>query len=92
MKDGSWIVNTSRAPIIDMQALLKELHTGRICAALDVFETEPLAEDDELRTLPNVILSPHKGYCSVDTFRVFYQQTYENLLAWLENKPINLIK
>lgn len=91
MKEGSWIINTSRAPIIDMSALLSELQTGRICAALDVFETEPLGEDDELRTLPNVILSPHKGYCSVDTFKVFYQQTYDNLLAWLDNKPINLI-
>ena len=91
MQEGAWIVNTSRAPIIDMQALSKELHTGRICASLDVFETEPLPEDDELRKLDNVILSPHKGYASVDTFKVFYQQTYENLLAWLNKNPINII-
>jgi phosphoglycerate dehydrogenase-like enzyme len=91
MKSGSWIINTSRAPIIDMAALMDSLKTGRIAAALDVFETEPLPDDDVLRTLPNVILSPHKGYASVDTFKVFYQQTYENLLAWLDNKPINLI-
>jgi phosphoglycerate dehydrogenase-like enzyme len=91
MRDGAWIVNTSRAPIIDMKALLDELNTGRINAALDVFEPEPLAVDSELRNLPNVILSPHKGYASVDTFRVFYQQTYDNLLAWLGGKPINLL-
>lgn len=91
MKEGAWIINTSRAPIIDMPALITELHTGRICAALDVFETEPLPEDDDLRRLSNVILSPHKGYASEDTFKVFYQQTYDNLVAWLDNKPINII-
>ena len=91
MKEGAWIVNTSRAPIIDMQALLAELKTGRINAALDVFDPEPLAVDSDLRDLPNVILSPHKGYASVDTFSVFYQQTYDNLLAWLDGKPVNLV-
>ncbi len=91
MRDGAWIINTSRAPIINMQALLSELKTGRINAALDVFDPEPLAADSPLRQLPNVILSPHKGYASVDTFKVFYQQTFENLLAWLDGKPINII-
>jgi phosphoglycerate dehydrogenase-like enzyme len=91
MRDGAWIVNTSRAPIIHMDALIKELNSGRINAALDVYETEPLPVDSELRKLPNVILSPHKGYASIDTFRVFYQQTYENLLAWLEGNVINQI-
>ncbi len=91
MQDGAWIVNTSRAPIIDMDALLKELESGRINAALDVFDPEPLPADSPLRKLPNVILSPHKGYASVDTFKVFYQQTFDNLLAWLEGKPVNVI-
>jgi phosphoglycerate dehydrogenase-like enzyme len=91
MQDGAWIVNTSRAPIIDMDALLRELKTGRINAALDVFDPEPLPQESELRKLPNMILSPHKGYASEDTFKVFYQQTYDNLLAWLDGKPINLI-
>jgi phosphoglycerate dehydrogenase-like enzyme len=91
MKDGAWIVNTSRAPIIDMDALLNELKSGRINAALDVFEPEPLPADSHLRNLPNVILSPHKGYASVDTFKVFYQQTYDNLKAWLGGKPVNII-
>ena len=91
MQDGAWIVNTSRAPIIDMEALHKELESGRINAALDVFDPEPLSGDSPLRQLPNVILSPHKGYASVDTFKVFYRQTYDNLLAWLDGKPINVI-
>ena len=92
MQDGAWIFNTSRAPIINMEALCNELRSGRINAALDVFEIEPLPEDSELRKLANVILSPHKGYASVDTFKVFYEQTYENLRAWLQGKPINLIE
>jgi phosphoglycerate dehydrogenase-like enzyme len=91
MQSGAWIVNTSRAPIIHMEALIKELKTGRINAALDVYDTEPLPVDSEIRKLPNVILSPHKGYASIDTFRVFYQQTYENLLAWLDGNVINQI-
>jgi len=91
MKPGACIVNTSRAQIIEMEALLAELEAGRISACLDVFETEPLPADNKLRSLPNVILSPHKGYASRDTFKVFYNQTYQTLLAWMDNKPINLI-
>lgn len=91
MKDGAWIINTSRAQIIDMAALLPMLQTGRINAALDVYEVEPLPIDNELRSLPNVILSPHKGYVSRDNFGEFYSQTLQVLLAWLDGKPINII-
>ncbi|MGK0298511.1 MAG: phosphoglycerate dehydrogenase-like enzyme [Gammaproteobacteria bacterium] len=91
MQEGAWIVNTSRAQIIHMGALIQELKTGRINAALDVYETEPLPVDSEIRKLSNIILSPHKGYASIDTFRVFYQQTYENLLGWLDGNVINQI-
>jgi len=91
MKSGAWIVNTSRAQIIDMEALLAELESGRINACLDVFEIEPLQTDNKLRKLSNVILSPHKGYTNTDNFNIFYSQSYETLLAWINNRPINLI-
>jgi len=91
MQEDAWIVNTSRAQIIDMDALLAEVKTGRINAALDVFETEPLPIDSELRTLPGLILSPHKGYVSQHNYTVFYQQTYQALLAWMDGKPVNLL-
>jgi phosphoglycerate dehydrogenase-like enzyme len=91
MKDEAWIVNTSRAQIIDMNALLDEVKTGRVNAALDVFEIEPLPIDSELRSLPGLILSPHKGYVSHNNYKGFYQQTYEALLAWLAGKPVNVI-
>jgi phosphoglycerate dehydrogenase-like enzyme len=91
MKEGAWIVNTSRSQIVDTDALIQSLKTGKINAALDVFDMEPLPEDSELRRLPNVILSPHKGFVSQDTFKVFYQQSYQALIAWLDNKPIDIL-
>lgn len=91
MQDDAWIVNTSRAQIIDMNALSQQLRSGRINAALDVYETEPLPIDNELRSLPNVILSPHKGYVSRDNYREFYNQTWHALQAWLDQKPVNVI-
>ena len=91
MKPGAWLVNTSRAEIIEQQALLQALRTGAVNAALDVYETEPPPADDELRRLPNVILSPHKGYASRETFKLFYQDQYRLLQAWLDGKPENVI-
>ncbi len=92
MQDDAWIINTSRAQIIDMESLLRELKSGRINAALDVFETEPLPIDSELRSLPNLLLSPHKGYVGWHNYGIFYQQSYQAVLAWLDDKPINVIE
>ena len=59
MKDRALFVNTARGAVIDEEALIEELKTGRICAALDVYESEPLAKDSPLRALPNTVLMPH---------------------------------
>jgi phosphoglycerate dehydrogenase-like enzyme len=91
MKENSWVVNTSRAQIIHMESLLAEVRTGRLNAALDVYELEPLSIDSEMRSLPNLLLSPHKGYVARSTYKVFYEQTYRTLLAWLDGKSINVI-
>lgn len=69
IRDGSIFINTARGTLVDESALLRRLRSGRITAALDVFETEPLPDDSEFRRLPNVILSPHAAGYTIDTRR-----------------------
>lgn len=91
MKPGALLVNTSRAGLIDGTALLAALHAGRIMAALDVYEQEPLTVDDPIRTAPNTVLSPHLGYGTSDTFRQFYGESIENILAFLNGAPLRVM-
>ena len=92
MKSDACIINTSRAPIIDQLALYTALEQGRIGgAALDVFDTEPLPADHSFRGLPNVILTPHIGYVTAETMRVFYGGMLEALEAYIAGKPIRLL-
>ncbi len=92
MKPDACIVNTSRAPIIDETALIQALNTGKLGgAALDVYHHEPLPKDDALRTTPNLILTPHIGYVTQETMRVFYAETLESLEAYLTGVPIRLL-
>ena len=92
MKSDACIINTSRAPIIDQLALYTALEQGRIGgAALDVFDTEPLPAVHSFRGLPNVILTPHIGYVTAETMRVFYGGMLEALEAFIAGKPIRLL-
>ena len=91
MKPGALLVNTSRAGLIDGPALLQALHAGRITAALDVYEQEPLPTDDPIRTAPNTVLSPHLGYGTLDTFQQFYRESIENILAFIGGTPIRVM-
>jgi len=70
---------------------LSVLGTGKIHAALDVYETEPLPAAHALRKMENVTLSPHLGYVHEENYRVFYRDTVENVAAWLAGKPIRVI-
>ncbi len=88
MRPGAVIINTSRGPLIDEAALLNALQAGRIIAALDVYNHEPLPAGHPLRSAPNTVLSPHLGYCVQENFQVFYRQSIENVLAFLDGAPI----
>ena len=91
MKPTAIFLNTSRGPIVDEAALIDALQTRRITrAGLDVFEHEPLAVDSPLRQLDNVLLSPHMGFVTQDLLRCFYEQTVEDVLAWMDGTPIRL--
>jgi phosphoglycerate dehydrogenase-like enzyme len=90
MKPGAILVNTSRGPIVDEAAMLDALHAGKIVAALDVFDREPLPADHPLRKSPNTVLSPHLGYCVKETWDGFYPQMIENALAFLDGKPVRV--
>ena len=89
MKPTAWLVNTSRGPLVDEAALVDALQRRAIAgAALDVFDQEPLPVDHPFRTLANVVATPHVGFVTKDTYAVFYQETVQNLLAWMNGTPI----
>jgi D-3-phosphoglycerate dehydrogenase len=92
LKDGAVIVNASRGAIIDVRALVKELEKGRIFACLDVFDVEPpLPEDHPLLKAGNTILTPHIGYFTREALERRLIVTVENIKAYLDGKPINVV-
>lgn len=93
MKPTAWIVNTARGEIVNQVDLIDALEKRQIGgAAMDVFETEPLPVDHPFRRLPNTVLSPHKGFVTEESYRVFYGQTVENIRAWMDGNPIRIIE
>lgn len=92
MKKTAYIINTSRGPIVDEAALIDALTNKAIAgAALDVYDTEPLPKGHPLRSLSNALLTPHLGYVTRENFRLFYEQTVEDIRAWLDGKPLRVI-
>ena len=93
MKKTSFLINTSRGPIINEDDLIIALSTNVIAGAgIDVYEKEPLPSDHKLRFLPNALLLPHLGYVTAENYSIFYTQMLENLDACVEGKPIRVIK
>ena len=92
MKKSSFLINTSRGPIINENDLIDALKDEKIAGVgLDVYNKEPLPQDHKLRFLPNALLLPHIGYVTVENYSKFYLQMIENLNSCLENKPIRTL-
>lgn len=98
MKPGAVFLNTSRAPIMNTSALLAGLHAGRpAMAGIDVFDAEPLPADDPLQDAAlissgRLLLTPHLGYATESTFRLFYTQTVEAIRAFQNGTPIRVLQ
>ncbi len=91
MKPTAYLINTARAAITDEQALIEALQDRRIAgAALDVYMEEPLPVDSPLRRLDNVVLSPHAGWTTYESYGPWIDMTVENVFAFLEGSPIRV--
>ena len=93
MKKSAFLINTSRGPIVKEDDLIIALSTNEIAGAgLDVYEKEPLPENNKLRFLPNALLTPHIGYVTAENYTMFYNQMIEALEACVNGKPIRIIE
>ena len=93
MKKTAFLINTSRGPIVNEDDLIIALSTNEIAGAgLDVFDKEPLPENNKLRFLPNALLTPHIGYVTAENYSIYYTQMIEALEACVNSKPIRVIE
>ena len=85
MKSTAWLINASRGPIVEEQALISVLKNKQIAgAAIDVFDIEPLPPSHPFRTLDNLLATPHIGYVSHSLYKTFYEDTVSNIRKWLD--------
>lgn len=92
MKPTAFLVNTSRGPLVDQDALIAALKTGKIAGAgIDVFDTEPLPAGHPILSAPNTLLTPHLGYSSLENYRRYFAGAVEAIEAYLAGAPIRVI-
>ena len=93
MRPGAILVNTSRGPIVDERALIDALRGRRIAGAgIDVYDVEPLPDDHPFRSLDNLVATPHLGYVTEESYRVYYGQAAEDIAAWMGGNPVRVLK
>ncbi|WP_351228131.1 D-2-hydroxyacid dehydrogenase family protein [Streptomyces sp. NPDC002133] len=89
MRPTGYLINTSRAAIVDQDALLAALRDGTIAGAgVDVFDIEPLPADHPMRTAPRLLATPHLGYVTRDNYRTYYGHAVEDIQAFLAGSPV----
>jgi phosphoglycerate dehydrogenase-like enzyme len=92
MKRDAYLLNTSRAAIVDQEALLAVLHAGGIAGAgVDVFDVEPLPPQHPMRSAPRLLATPHLGYVSRGNYQTYYGQAVEDIQAFLAGAPVRLL-
>jgi phosphoglycerate dehydrogenase-like enzyme len=92
MKPTSYLVNTSRGPIVNEAALVEALQAHRIAgAAIDVYDREPVAKDHPYLALDNLLATPHLGYVTQENYRLIYGQAVEDIRGFLDGKPVRVI-
>jgi phosphoglycerate dehydrogenase-like enzyme len=91
MKPTAYFVNTSRGPLVDEDALINALKSRAIAGiALDVYDSEPLPATHPFRSLDRLLVTPHIGFVTNETYRIFYRDTVENIVAWLGGTPVRV--
>lgn len=91
MKATAYLVNTSRGPLVDENALINALQARAIAgAALDVYDVEPLPASHPFRSLDRLLVTPHIGFVTSETYKIFYRDTVENIAAWLSGTPVRV--
>jgi phosphoglycerate dehydrogenase-like enzyme len=92
MKPTAYLINTSRGPIVDEAALIAALRGGKIAGAgLDVFDVEPLPLDHPFRKMDNVVITPHLGYVSEQNYRRYFADAVEDIIGFLDGKPMRVL-
>ncbi|RFU38177.1 D-2-hydroxyacid dehydrogenase family protein [Actinomadura logoneensis] len=92
MRPSAYLINTSRASVVDQDALADALREGRIAGAgVDVYDIEPLPEHHEYRTLPNLLATPHLGYVTQDNYRGYFAGALEDIEAFLAGEPVRVL-
>ena len=93
MKQTAYLINTSRGPIVNEQALIQALQKRTIAGAgLDVFDEEPLPLDHPFRKLDNIVVTPHVGYVTKETYEIFFRHIVEDIRTFLDGKPVRVLR